>query len=75
MAEKFDVKKPFRTRNGNDVAAHVVLDKKIMGVVQYDKQEAVFCVWMKNGNKISLYPRNKGEEHDLDLVNVEQNNG
>ena len=70
MAKKFDVKLPFVTRNGFSVT-HVVLEKKIMGVVKYDTKEAVFCVWNKNGEKISLFPRKSGEKHDLDLINVE----
>jgi hypothetical protein len=73
MTTKFNPKQPFQTRKGFSVT-HVTLKDKIMGIVKYDNTEAVFCVWSHQGEKISLYPRKNGEEHDLDLVNITENN-
>lgn len=72
MAKKFNITKPFQTRNGLSVT-HVILDDKIMGVA-HDSHEGQFCLWSVEGEKISLFPRKKNEIHDLDLVNVETDN-
>lgn len=64
----FDPDKPHKTKSGYQVIS-VKLTKKLMGIVKYDDEYAIFCVWTLDGEKINIFPRNS-EGHDLDLINL-----
>lgn len=68
--EILDVNKAIRTRSGYPVM-FVEFDNKLMGVVKLDNKDGLFCIWEKTGEKVNLFPREKNEKHDLDLINLE----
>ena len=70
MSNKFTPVAPFVTRNGYEVLS-VVLSTRIVGIVKYDNHSAIFAEWDKKGKKVGMYQRDKGQTHDLDLVNLE----
>lgn len=72
MAKKFDPNDPypFVTRNGYEVLAEV-FESKILGVVKYDKDSGFLAEWDLKGRRVGIHKREKGEKHDLDLLNME----
>jgi hypothetical protein len=70
-AKKFNPKLPFKTRGGYEVTV-VVFDTKILGIVKYDNDTGIFVEWDKNGRKLNIYKRDKGDKHSLDLINIEE---
>lgn len=69
--QQFDYSKPYRTRLGQLVTTVLFEDKnKILGVVTLKDGDGLLCEWSLTGLKSNLFPREIGEKHDLDLVNI-----
>lgn len=68
--QEFDYNKPCKTRTGQSVTI-VVFKDKILGVVTLEDEDGLLCDWSLAGLKNSLYPREAGEKHNLDLVNID----
>lgn len=69
--QEFDYNKPYKTRAGQSVTT-VVFKDKILGVVMLGDEDGLLCDWALTGLKNSLFPREAGEKHNLDLVNINE---
>ena len=68
----FNPNKPYQTRNGHRVYL-IPLDNKYMGFIFTEDGDTCMSEWDLEGKRKTVYDRKVNEMHELDLINITNN--